>query len=128
MQGKIRDFPYLSRGGEFPSTHWSVVLATGQRSDSQASEALEHLCRSYWYPLYAYIRRRGYSSKDAEDLTQEFFARLLAGNFLERADPQKGKFRSFLLGGINFLLCDERDKKRRLKRGAGLVRCHIYTG
>jgi RNA polymerase sigma factor (sigma-70 family) len=119
VQEKNRDFSCLAGTGEFPSTHWSVVVEAGQRSDAQASEALEHLCRSYWYPLYAYIRRRGYSSKDAEDLTQEFFARLLAGDFLARADPQKGKFRSFLLGGINFLLCDERDRANRLKRGAG---------
>jgi RNA polymerase sigma-70 factor (ECF subfamily) len=111
--------PFLSRR-EFATTQWSLVLAAGQRSDdARASEALENLCRIYWYPLYAYIRRRGYTPGDAEDLTQEFFARLLARDYLARADPHAGKFRSFLLAGINNLICDERDKARRLKRGGG---------
>ena len=101
--------------GEFSTTRWSLVLAAGQRS----SEALENLCRIYWYPLYAYIRRRGYHPEDAEDLTQEFFARLLVRDYVARADPHIGKFRSFLLAGINHLLSDERDKARRLKRGGG---------
>jgi RNA polymerase sigma factor (sigma-70 family) len=106
--------------GEFVSTQWSLVLAAGQGSnDTHVSEALEILCRIYWYPLYAYIRRRGYSPGDAEDLTQEFFARLLAKDYLARADPHAGKFRSFLLAGVNYLLCDEWDKARRLKRGGG---------
>ena len=118
MDEEIRGFPYSARAGEFPSTHWSVVLAAGQQSDALAADALEQLCCNYWYPLYAYVRRRGYSSVDAEDFTQEFFARLLAGDFLARADPQKGKFRSFLLAGINYLLSDERDKANCLKRGA----------
>ena len=106
--------------GEFNTTRWSLVLAAGQwNKDARASEALENLCRIYWYPLYAYIRRRGYNPEDAEDLTQEFFARLLARNYVARADPQAGKFRSFLLAGVNYLLGDERDKARRLKRGGG---------
>lgn len=110
----------LSRGrGEFATTHWSVVVAAGQRSDAHAEEALERLCRTYWYPLYAYVRRRGYGPADAEDLIQEFFTRLMAGNYLARADPHKGRFRAFLLGGLNFLLSDERDKAHRMKRGGG---------
>lgn len=106
-------------GHRFATTHWSVVLAAGHATDTNASEALEQLCCCYWYPIYAYIRRHGYSPQDAEDLTQEFFARLLARNDLARADPHKGRFRSFLLGAVNHLLCDERDRSLRLKRGGG---------
>ena len=119
MSKKVTESRF-SGPGEFATTHWSLILAAGQRSDdARASEALENLCRIYWYPLYAYIRRRGYTPGDAQDLTQEFFARLLARDYLARADPHAGKFRSFLLAGINYLLCDERDKARRLKRGGG---------
>jgi RNA polymerase sigma factor (sigma-70 family) len=117
MNEKASGSPLVGRT-EFATTQWSLVLAAGQqREDARASEALEKLCRTYWYPLYAYIRRRGYSPNDAEDLTQEFFARLLARDYLSRADPHAGKFRSFLLAGINYMLCDERDRARRLKRG-----------
>jgi len=105
--------------GEFVTTHWSVVLAAGRGTGVQAPAALEQLCRTYWYPLYAYVRRRGYGPADAEDLTQEFFARLLARDYLARADPHRGRFRSFLLAGVKHLLSDERDKAQRLKRGAG---------
>jgi RNA polymerase sigma factor (sigma-70 family) len=119
MDDKVKGTPFLARG-EFATTQWSLVLAAGQqRDDVHASEALERLCRIYWYPLYAYIRRRGYTPEDAEDLTQEFFAQLLARGYVARADPHAGKFRSFLLAGINYLLCDERDRGRRLKRGGG---------
>jgi RNA polymerase sigma factor (sigma-70 family) len=112
--------PRLSHGGMFATTQWSLVLAAGHRGDdARASEALEVLCRIYWYPLYAYVRRRGCTPGDAEDLTQEFFGRLLARDYLARANPLAGKFRSFLLAGINYLLCDEQDKARRLKRGGG---------
>ncbi len=95
-----------------------MVKAAG--SDTAAvSEALEKLCRTYWYPLYAYVRRRGYSATDAQDLTQEFFARLLERNWLRRAEQQRGKFRSFLLSAMNHFLCDEWDKARAQKRGGG---------
>lgn len=105
------------RAASFATTHWSVVLAVGRASHPEAQAALEQLCRTYWYPLYAYARRQGCDREDALDLTQEFFARLLTKNYLARADPHKGKFRSFLLAGIRNLLCDERDKAHRLKRG-----------
>ena len=82
----------------FATTHWSAVLAAGDTKSPQAKEALENLCRAYWYPLYAYVRRKGYQADDAQDLTQEFFARLVARNYLRVADRNKGKFRSFLLG------------------------------
>lgn len=108
-------------GGEsaFTTTHWSVVVAAGHRDSPEAAEALETLCRTYWYPLYAYVRRCGYSCEDAQDLTQEFFAQLLAKDFVARADPLKGKFRSFLLAGLKHLLGHDREKARRLKRGGG---------
>jgi RNA polymerase sigma factor (sigma-70 family) len=112
----------LSPRAEFATTHWSVVMAAGDRANPAATEALERLCRTYWYPLYAYVRRRGYEAADAEDFTQEFFARLLAGDYLARANPEKGRFRAFLLSGIKYLLSDERDKARSLKRGGAAPR------
>jgi RNA polymerase sigma-70 factor (ECF subfamily) len=108
-----------SRAASFATTHWSVVLAASQSTDAQASEALEQLCRTYWYPLYAYVRRRGYNPEDAEDLTQEFFARFLAGNILARVDRERGKFRSYLLGALNHFLADAWDHTHRVKRGGG---------
>lgn len=87
----------------------------------QAQDALEKLCRTYWYPLYAYVRRRGYSPPDAEDLTQEFFAWLLERKWLGKADPQRGRFRSFLLTSISNFLANEWDKARTQKRGGGRV-------
>jgi RNA polymerase sigma-70 factor (ECF subfamily) len=104
---------------EFTTTHWSVVLAAGQSTDAQASEAVEQLCRTYWFPLYAYVRRRGYSPEDGQDLTQEFFARLLSTHALGSVHPVKGRFRSFLLASLNHFLANEWDKARALKRGAG---------
>ena len=74
----------------FATTHWSVVLAAGQSADAQAAEALEQLCRTYWYPLYAFVRRQGYSPEDAQDLTQGFFAHLLRKDFLERRGAGEG--------------------------------------
>jgi DNA-directed RNA polymerase specialized sigma24 family protein len=101
------------------TTHWSVVLAAGNTESPQASEALEKLCQAYWYPLYAYVRRKGYSTEDAQDLTQEFFARLLARNYLTVADRNKGKFRSFLLGSLEHFLAREWTKAHAQKRGGG---------
>jgi RNA polymerase sigma-70 factor (ECF subfamily) len=103
----------------FATTHWSVVLSTAQSNASQASEALEKLCRTYWPPLYSYVRRQGYGPEDAQDLTQAFFAKLLEKNFWARADPQKGRFRSFLLTALRQFLADERDRARAAKRGGG---------
>ena len=103
----------------FTTTHWSVVLAAGQAASPSSHAALEQLCRTYWYPLYAYVRRRGHAPHDAQDLTQEFFARLLAKNFLDGVGVEKGKFRSFLLATMNHFLSDEWDKARAQKRGGG---------
>jgi len=98
-----------------------VVLTAGHSDTAHARAALEKLCRAYWYPLYAYVRRRGKSPEDAKDLTQEFFARLLERNWIERADQQKGRFRSFLLSAMNHFLADEWDKARAQKRGGGMT-------
>lgn len=96
-----------------------MVLAAGGAESPAAQDALARLCQTYWYPLYAYVRRRGHSAADAQDLTQEFFARLLARNWIATADQGKGRFRSFLLGAMNHFLADEWDKARAQKRGGG---------
>jgi RNA polymerase sigma-70 factor (ECF subfamily) len=106
---------------DFRTTHWSVVIRAGQGDSGAAREALEELCRRYWYPLYCYARRRGYSPEDAQDLTQEFFARLLAKEGLASVDRGKGKFRSFLLASMNHLLANEWNRSQRQKRGGGCV-------
>jgi RNA polymerase sigma factor (sigma-70 family) len=103
----------------FATTHWSVVLAAKDNSTPAAREALERLCRTYWYPLYSYIRRAGYHADDAQDLTQSFFARLLASNSLASVLPEKGKFRSFLLTALNHSLVDEARRAKAGKRGGG---------
>jgi RNA polymerase sigma factor (sigma-70 family) len=101
------------------STHWSAVLTAGQQGSPQAAAAMEELCHTYWYPLYAYIRRRGYEVEDAQDLTQEFFARMLETHWLKGADPKRGKFRSFLLGAMNHFLANDWRRAQTLKRGGG---------
>jgi len=105
----------------FVTTRWSVVLTAGHSDTTHAHAALEKLCQIYWYPIYAYVRRRGHSPEDAQDLTQEFFARLLERNWVGRADRQKGRFRSFLLSAMNHFLSDEWDKARAQKRGGGVM-------
>jgi RNA polymerase sigma-70 factor (ECF subfamily) len=109
------------RGGPacFATTHWSVVLAAGDPASPRAAEALEQLCCAYWYPLYAYVRRRGYSPDDAQDLTQEFFARLLAKDYLAAVHPGRGKFRWFLLSAVRRFLSNERERASAKKRGGG---------
>lgn len=97
-----------------------MVVTAGCNDTTQAHEALSHLCETYWYPLYAYVRRRGHSPEDAQDLTQEFFARLLAHNWLAQADQARGRFRTFLLTAMARFLANEWDKVRALKRGGGL--------
>ncbi len=106
-----------THGAAFATTHWSVVLAAGQQDTSQASAALEQLCRNYWYPIYAYVRRRGYSVEDAEDLTQAFFEHLVHKDLLNSVAPEQGRFRSFLLVCLKHFLVDEWRKAHRLIRG-----------
>jgi DNA-directed RNA polymerase specialized sigma24 family protein len=108
-----------AHGGTFATTHWSVVLAAGRSDAPQAREALETLCRTYWYPLYVYLRRRGYGREDAEDLTQGFLLQLLERNSFARVGPDKGRFRSFLLAGLNYFVADQRERATAQKRGGG---------
>ena len=103
----------------FTTTHWSVVLSARDQDSPQAAAALEKLCRTYWYPLYAYVRRQGEREESAKDLTQEFFALLLQKNRLQHVQRAKGRFRSFLLASLKHFLTDEWDKARALKRGGG---------
>lgn len=110
---------YAPVPARFTTTHWSVVLTAGDPTSPGAAEALEQLCRTYWYPLYAYVRRRGRLPEDAQDLTQEFFRRLLASDWIARADQAKGRFRTFLLCGMQNFLANEWQKAGRLKRGRG---------
>jgi RNA polymerase sigma-70 factor (ECF subfamily) len=95
------------------------VLTAGQRHTPKADRALEELCRTYWFPLYAYVRRRGYAKADAEDLVQAFFARFLARNYLEGLSAERGRFRAFLLASLKHFLANEWDKSQRQKRGGG---------
>lgn len=103
----------------FATTEWSVVLQAGREGSPEAAQALERLCRTYWYPLYAFVRRKGHGSTEAQDLTQAFFAHLLAGSGLERADPRKGRFRSYLLVALDHFLADEWKRANRKARGGG---------
>lgn len=110
--------PHSDRpAGLFETTHWSVVLAAARGDSSQSAQALETLCRTYWYPVYAFVRRQSYNPVDAQDLTQAFFARVLQGGFLEAARPERGKFRSFLLTAVRHFLANEWDRGRAEKRG-----------
>jgi RNA polymerase sigma-70 factor (ECF subfamily) len=106
-------------GDIFATTHWTVVLAAGKRHTPQSDGALEDLCRTYWFPLYAYVRRRGHNKEDAEDLTQAFFARFLEKNYLAGLSAERGRFRAFLLAALKHFLANEWDKSQAKKRGGG---------
>jgi RNA polymerase sigma-70 factor (ECF subfamily) len=101
----------------FATTHWSVVVSAQDKDSPRSAVALETLCRAYWYPLYAYARRAGHSPADAEDLTQGFFARLLAKDYLQTAAREKGRFRTFLLMALKRFLANEWDRQHAQKRG-----------
>jgi RNA polymerase sigma-70 factor (ECF subfamily) len=107
---------------EFATTHWSLVVAAkpDEASRSRARKALEELCRAYWYPLYAFVRNRGYSSDDAQDLTQSFFARFIETGGFATADPERGRFRSYLLGAMKHFLANEWHRAQAQKRGGGV--------
>jgi RNA polymerase sigma-70 factor (ECF subfamily) len=111
----------LPGSSEFPTTRWTLVVAAGDPQRKEARSALISLCENYWYPLYAYLRRRGYPADQAQDLTQEFFMRVLEGRYLDRADQEKGRFRSFLLTSLKFFVADEEDRQRARKRGGGAI-------
>jgi RNA polymerase sigma-70 factor (ECF subfamily) len=108
-----------SGGQSFTTTHWSVVLQAADGDSPQAAAALDQLCRTYWYPLYVFVRRQGHESHDAEDLTQEFLARFLAKEYFGRANPALGRFRNYLLACLKHFLSEQRRQAGRLKRGGG---------
>jgi RNA polymerase sigma-70 factor (ECF subfamily) len=104
---------------QFATTSWSQVLAARDGTDTEARDALERLCETYWYPLYAYVRRRGHDPEAARDLTQGFFAELFENETLRQVEPSAGRFRSFLLACLKHFLSHERDRAKTLKRGGG---------
>src|SRR6516164_10367077 len=106
---------------QFPTTRWTLVVAAGEPRRKEARSALVSLCENYWYPLYAFLRRRGYPPEVAQDHIQDFFMRVIEGRYLDRADPEKGRFRSFLLTSLKFFVADEEDRRRANKRGGGMV-------
>jgi RNA polymerase sigma-70 factor (ECF subfamily) len=110
-----------SQAGHFPATHWTQVLTAAQAGSPQAEAALSELCADYWYPLYAFVRRRGHPPPEAEDLTQEFFARLLQNQLLCGLKREGGRFRSFLLATLKCFLVNEWHRARAAKRGGGKV-------
>ena len=110
-------FRFAEASGAFATTHWSVVQSAADDDTDCAAHALEQLCAKYWYPIYAFIRRRGMDHHETEDLTQAFFAQLLEKKSLKRADREKGKFRTFLLSSLTNFLNNEWDKKQTIKRG-----------
>ena len=118
MPGESAHRPLPARGGSFPTTRWSLVLAVGGSSVTSA-EALDSLCRIYWPPIYAYARYRGYSTEHAEDLTQGFFAKLLEKRYVDQANRERGKFRAFLLSSFKNYMANEWDRSRAQKRGGG---------
>src|SRR5262245_4382634 len=119
--GDAQSTPGVRQDVRFTTTHWTTVLEAGQQDSPANVQALEKLCRVYWYPLYAFVRRQGRSADDAQDLTQEFFARLIQKNYLDSVDRSKGKFRTFLLAALENFLAKEWNRAHRLKRGGGAV-------
>lgn len=116
--------PMQGTHARFQDTHWSVVLRAGGDTSTTAGAALDRLCHTCWYPVYAFVRRQGHGPHDAQDLTQEFFSSLLRRDTFADADPNKGRFRSFLLGALKHFLADQRDKLRAEKRGG---RCETFS-
>lgn len=113
--------------GAFPHTRWSVVLAASRPPSPASAEALETICRAYWHPLYAYVRRCGQSPHDAQDLTQEFFRRLLEKRWLESADREKGRLRTFLILALKHFMANEWRRESALKRGGGQSHIPLET-
>ncbi len=111
--------PQAAGRGRFATTQWSLVIAAGKRDSAEAEEALARLCASYWYPLFAFVRRQVQSGEEAEDLTQGFFARLIEKGDIGDADRSRGRFRTFLLTACQHFLLNERDRMLTLKRGGG---------
>ena len=112
---------HAGRGDIFATTRWTVVLDAGRKSSPHSDGALAELCQTYWYPLYAYVRRQGRSKEDAEDLVQAFFTRFLERNYLEGLSAERGRFRAFLLASLKNFLANEWDKSQCQKRGGGAL-------
>ena len=106
---------------DFPTTSWTLVLAAGDVNSADSRDALTSLCATYWYPLYAFLRKRGNDAPQAQDLVQEFFARFIERRFFDRADPEKGNFRTFLLTCLKRFLADGKDYDNAQKRGGGIA-------
>lgn len=113
------DSPVGTGPAEFVATHWSAVLAAKDKGSPQSDAALETLCRTYWYPLYVFARRQGHQPHDAQDLVQEFFARLLRKDYLEAVERGRGRFRTFLMMALKRFMANEWDRTRAQKRGGG---------
>lgn len=119
MARRQRSESSLQGPRQFATTHWSIVAAAGRSPSPSSRDALATLCNTYWYPLYAYVRRRGHDANEAQDLTQDFFARLLEKDALRVADRERGRFRSFLLAALNHFLAKEWRRLKAQKRGGG---------
>jgi RNA polymerase sigma factor (sigma-70 family) len=128
MGSLLSDHDGPGRGQAFVTTCWTVVLAAQDGDEPENRAALARLCEVYWYPLYAYVRRRGHDAHSAQDLTQEFFARLLEKEFLRAVDPTRGRFRSFLVMALDRFLSKEWRRSRRLKRGGGQMTVSLDAG
>jgi RNA polymerase sigma-70 factor (ECF subfamily) len=113
--------PASPRADVFVTTRWTVVLSAGRKSSPHSDRALGELCQTYWYPLYAYVRRQGHTKEDAEDLVQAFFEKFLEKNYLEGLSAERGRFRAFLLASMKHFLANEWDKSQRQKRGGGAL-------
>lgn len=110
----------LAPAPQFLTTHWSVVVSAGRADSEEAFRALERLCRTYWYPLFAYVRRRGYAEDPAKDLTQAFFAQVISRKYVADADPERGRFRTFLLTSLDHFLANEWHRGQTQRRGGGV--------
>lgn len=118
-ESESRQEPVGGGGDPFETTHWSVVVAAGQDSSPEARHALATLCQKYWGPLYAFVRRRGYSVEDAQDITQGFFAQFIEGSALKDVTPERGKFRAYLLTSLKNYMVSEQRRAKAQKRGGG---------
>jgi RNA polymerase sigma factor (sigma-70 family) len=105
----------------FPTTSWSLIVASIRRPTAASHEALTRLCQAYWFPLYAHVRKHGYDADQAQDLTQEFFTRLLERRYLAQFRRERGRFRSFLIGALKHFLANEHDRAQAQKRGGRLL-------
>ena len=119
MSTKRDDSSGIGGPRQFETTRWTMVRTAGDASSPDAEQALTTLCRTYWYPLYAYLRREGHAREDARDLTQSFFVKLLEEGTIRVADPRRGKFRSFLLASLKHFVSNQLRRERTAKRGLG---------